>query len=160
MKKIRSTVLAIMLALTLGIGAVGVVSTQGCKTKSVATTPGKVRDEKLISVTLASSNIQIGIHEGIAVKRALLAEKKISQAQSNVMTEQLEKLTQLNLQLNAKSLEFDTFTAGRADLLKLVDAISRAEDELEASGTIKLSARVSNVLVPIKTAIALLKGLF
>jgi len=112
------------------------VMSVGCKTSGVITTPGKPRDENLIKIALASKDITAGVTFGIKIKRALLADGKISKATSSAITTYLTKIQTATDELAAKSLEFDTFTAGKADLFKLFTALEDARKDLVTNGTI------------------------
>jgi hypothetical protein len=108
----------------------------GCNTSRVATTPGKPRDENLIRIALACKDVTAGVTFGIKVKRALLADGKITPATSAAITDHLTKVQNATLELANRSAEFDTFTAGRADLFSLFTALQTARSNLVTNGTI------------------------
>jgi len=155
MRRIRIVLCAQMLALMmiLSLGS-------ACKTSSVATTPGKPRDENLIRIALATRDVSATVKAAIGVKRALLENKAITQAQSAEVTNILIKVTKANDQLAKRSLDFDTFTAGRADLFALFQELAGATSERAQDGTIKLSNTLAAALAGIPAVIDSLKPLF
>lgn len=155
MKQFR-IVLAVQMVLLMSLLSLGFA----CKTSSVATTPGKPRDENLIKIALATREVAATVKAGIGVKRALLEDKLITQEQSAVFTGILIKVTQANDQLAKRSLEFDTFTGGKADLIKLFEELVSATSELAAGGTLKLPNTLAAALAGLPGIIDSLKPLF
>jgi len=132
--------LSCALMVAVMVGSVAILSMEGCKTTAVKTTPGKPRDENLIKIALACKDVTDGVTFGIKVKRALYADggpnSKISKAVSSTITTYLTKVQNATNELAAKSLLFDTFTAGQADLFKLFRVLLDARKDLEVNGTI------------------------
>lgn len=157
MKRVRvSVVLAVQVLLFVSILAM-----PGCNTKKVATTPGKPRDENLIKVALATRDVAATVKAAIGVKRALLQDKVITQAQSAVVTGILVNVTKANDQLAKRSLDFDSFAVGRGDLLKLFEELAAAASELNASLTIKSSGVLSGAVAGVSETIEMnLRPLF
>jgi hypothetical protein len=132
-----------------------------CSTAKVKTTPDKPRDETLIKVTLACSNIEAGVKLAISVKRQLLSEGKISKVASAGLTKVLLKVTAANDELNARSLEFDTFSLkAQNDLSKLFDELQTAVGSLEANGTLPTSPAFNQVIGGVRIGVSILKVIF
>ena len=135
------------------------ILTSACSTKGVATTPGKPRDEKLIQITQTSARIEDGVTAAIKIKRALLADGKITKDQSAAFTDILEKITLANQQLNSRSIKFDSFAANRNDLLRLVEELAGAAAGLGGT-VINGGPELTRVLAIISAGVAELRRLF
>lgn len=148
------------IVLMLGITTV-FLTQQGCKTSAVATTPGKPRDEKLITLALGCKNVTAGVTMGISVKRALLADGKITPDTSSQLTTYLTKVQNVTNELNELGGTFDTFTVGKADLFKVFQSLVQARKDLEANGTIPGFMGLSGeIFKAIDAGVDILKPLF
>lgn len=148
----RSVTLSLILAFAL---------TTACKTSSVVTKPGTVRDDKLIAVALACKDITAAVDFGVKVKRALLADGKITREVSAQLTTYLTRIENAVLALNKRAGEFDSFTTGKADLFRLFTALESARNDLVANGTIpSFTGMVAEIFTWLDKGLAVLKPLF
>ncbi|HXU40317.1 MAG TPA: hypothetical protein VN937_28425 [Blastocatellia bacterium] len=131
-----------------------------CNTNKVVTPPGKPRDENLIRVALATSDVAKSVTLAIQVKRALLKDKKITKETSAKLTDVLIKITKANDELAKRSATFETFSpTAKSDLCKLFQELEQAVRDLIQDGTIKANPIFNEAKVGIDIALTAVRTL-
>lgn len=158
MREIRIGRMRLIQVMALAI-VLSVAMTGGC-TRKVAQDPTKPASPALDQISVQLARVREGVDAVKSVKRALLADKKISKETSHSLSLKLKQVTDIASEINDQADQYDTLgVAERAGLAPKLKALKDARANLTAAGDLPKSSVLDKAFAILDVALGELSKL-